>query len=117
MPPVLPDSLARLLSLLRGGFTAPTFDTFCWLAHGPVGRIGEHTITGVWQAARLGGVLHHSRAHDFFARRRRSAVHAHGSQGVTRQLLVCGRPLACVRLPGGSPPGRAYLRFARDPAV
>ena len=70
MPPVLPDSLARLLSLLRGGFTAPTFDTFCWLVHGFVGRIGEHTITGVWQAARLGGVFHHSRAHDFFARRR-----------------------------------------------
>jgi hypothetical protein len=70
MPPVLPDSLARLLSLLRGGFTAPTFDTFCWLVLGFVGRIGEHTIIGVWQAARLGGVLHHSRAHDFFARRR-----------------------------------------------
>jgi hypothetical protein len=70
MPPVLPDSLARLLSLLRGGFTAPTFDTFCWLVHGFIGRIGEHTITGVWQAARLGGVFHHSRAHDFFARRR-----------------------------------------------
>lgn len=70
MPPVLPDSLARLLSLLRGGFTAPTFDTFCWLVHGFIGRVGEHTITGVWQAARLGGVLHHSRAHDFFASRR-----------------------------------------------
>jgi DDE superfamily endonuclease len=70
MPPALPDSLARLLSLLRPAFTAPSFDTFCWLVHGFIGRVGEHTITGVWQAARLGGVLHHSRAHDFFARRR-----------------------------------------------
>ena len=73
MPPALPDSLARLLSLLRPAFTAPSFDTFCWLVHGFIGRIGEHTITGIWQAARLAGVLHHSRAHDFFARRRWSA--------------------------------------------
>lgn len=73
MPPALPDSLARLLSLLRPAFTAATFDTFCWLVHGFVGRVGEHTITGIWRAARLAGVLHHSRAHDFFARRRWSA--------------------------------------------
>lgn len=73
MPPTLPDSLAPLLSLLQPAFTRPTFDTFCWLVHGFVGRIGEHTITGMWQAARLAGVLHHSRAHDFFARRRWSA--------------------------------------------
>jgi hypothetical protein len=73
MPPVLPDSLAKLLSLLRPAFTAPGFDTCCWLVHGFIGRVGEHTITGIWQAARLAGVLHHSRAHDFFARRRWSA--------------------------------------------
>jgi hypothetical protein len=69
MPPALPDSLVSLLSLLRPVFTAPSFDTFCWLVHGFIGRVGEHAITGVWQAARLAGVLHHSRAHDFFARR------------------------------------------------
>jgi hypothetical protein len=73
MPPVLPDSLAALLALLRSSFTGPTFDTFCWLVHGFIGRIGEHTVTGIWQAARLAGVLHHSRAHDFFARRSWSA--------------------------------------------
>jgi DDE superfamily endonuclease len=73
MPPAVPDSLALLLSLLRSAFTRPTFDTFCWLVHGFIGRIGEHTITGIWQAARLAGVLHHSRAHDFFARRTWSA--------------------------------------------
>jgi hypothetical protein len=70
VPPALPVSLARLLSLLRDGFSAPTFDVFCWLVHGFIGRVGDHTVTGVWQAARLAGVLHHSRAHDFFARRR-----------------------------------------------
>jgi hypothetical protein len=70
VPPALPDSLAWLLSLLRACFTAPSFDTFSWLVHGFVGRIGEHTITGVWQAARLAGRIHHSRGHDFFARRR-----------------------------------------------
>jgi ribosomal protein L34 len=68
MPPALPHSLAALLPPLRGAFTAPTFDTFCWLVHGFIGR--ERTITGVWQAARLVGVLHHSRAHGFIARRR-----------------------------------------------
>ncbi|MGH2805102.1 MAG: IS701 family transposase, partial [Thermoleophilaceae bacterium] len=31
-------------------------------------RVGEHTVTGMWQAARLAGRLHHSRGHDFFAR-------------------------------------------------
>lgn len=45
------------------------FDTFSWLVYGFVARVGEHTITGMWQAARLAGWLHHSRAHDFFARR------------------------------------------------
>jgi hypothetical protein len=69
MPPAVPDSLVSLLSLLRSAFRASSFDTFCWLVHGFIGRVGEHTITGVWQAARLAGVLHHSRAHDFFARR------------------------------------------------
>ena len=73
MPPVVPDSLASLLSLLSGPFTVPSFDTFRWLVCGFIARIGEHTVTGVWQAARLAGVLHHSRAHDFFARRRWSA--------------------------------------------
>ena len=29
--PVVPGSLAALLSLLRPSFTAPTFDTFRWL--------------------------------------------------------------------------------------
>lgn len=71
--PVFPGSLAALLSLLRGAFTAPTFDTFCSLVYGFIARVGEHTVTGMWQAARLAGRLHHSRGHDFFARSRWSA--------------------------------------------
>ena len=71
--PVLPSSLAAILSLLRPAFTAPTFQIFGALVAGMVGRVGEHTVTGMWQAARLAGRLHHSRAHDFFARARWSA--------------------------------------------
>lgn len=71
--PVLPSSLAAILSLLGAAFTAPTAQTFEALFAGFVGRVGEHTVCGMWQAARLAGRLHHSRAHDFFARARWSA--------------------------------------------
>jgi len=71
--PVSPSSLSAILSLLRPAFTAPTFDTFGALLAGFLARVGEHTVTGMWQAARLAGRLHHSRAHDFFARSRWSA--------------------------------------------
>jgi DDE superfamily endonuclease len=71
--PVLPSSLCAITSLLRTAFTAPTFQTFEALLAGFVGRVGEHTICGMWQAARLAGRLHHSRAHDFFSRARWSA--------------------------------------------
>jgi DDE superfamily endonuclease len=40
------------------------------LVVGFVGRIRECTVTGMLQAAGLVGEWHHSRAHDFFARRR-----------------------------------------------
>lgn len=48
----------------------PTFQTFRALACGFVGRVGDHTVTGMWQAARLAGRVRHSRARDFFAYRR-----------------------------------------------
>ncbi len=66
--PALPSSLTAILSLLRPAFTAPTFQVFEALLAGFVSRVGEHTVTGMWQAARLAGKLHHSRGHDFFAR-------------------------------------------------
>jgi DDE superfamily endonuclease len=70
MPVHVPGSLNRVLSLLAPAFSRPTFVTFQALVVGFLGRIGEHTVTGMWQAARLAGRVHHSRAHDFFARRR-----------------------------------------------
>jgi hypothetical protein len=66
----VPTSLAGLLSLLAGCFTQPTFQTFSMLVVGFVGRIRDCTVCGMLQAAGLAGVWHHSRAHDFFARRR-----------------------------------------------
>ena len=66
----VPTSLAAVLSLLRGCFTRPSFETFSMLLIGSVARVRDRTITGTLQAAGLAGVWHHSRAHDFFARRR-----------------------------------------------
>lgn len=70
MPLHVPGSLDRLLSLLEPCFSQPAFETFRVLVVGFVARVGEHTVTGMWQAARLAGRVHHSHAHDFFARRR-----------------------------------------------
>jgi len=66
----MPSSLAGLLSLLTPCFTQPTFQTFSMLMVGFVGRLRDCTVTGMLQAAGLAGEWHHSRAHDFFARRR-----------------------------------------------
>jgi len=66
----MPSSLAGMLSLLAPCFTQPTFQTFNALVVGFVGRIRDCTVTGMLQAAGLAGEWHHSRAHDFFARRR-----------------------------------------------
>jgi hypothetical protein len=70
MPLHVPGSLDRLLSLLDPCFSQPAFQTFRVLVVGFVARVGEHTVTGMWQAVRLAGRVHHSIAHDFFARRR-----------------------------------------------
>jgi len=66
----VPTSLAGLLSLLAPCFTQPSFQTFSMLMVGFVGRIRDCTVTGMLQGAGLAGEWHHSRAHDFFARRR-----------------------------------------------
>ncbi len=70
MPLHVPGSLAGLLSLCRPAFTQPTFETFSMLMVGLVGRVRDCTVTGMLEGAGLAGVWHHSRAHDFFARRR-----------------------------------------------
>ena len=66
----VPTSLAGLLSLLAPCFTQPSFQTFSMLVVGFVGRVRDCTVTGMLQAAGVAGCWHHSRAHDFFARRR-----------------------------------------------
>jgi len=66
----VPTSLAGLLSLLAPCFSQPTFQTFSVLVVGSVARVRDCTVTGMLQAAGLAGEWHHSRAHDFFARRR-----------------------------------------------
>ena len=95
--PALPSSLSSILSLLRPAFTAPTFQTFEALVAGFIGRVGERTVCGMWQAARLAGRLHHSRAHDFFARSSWSADEV----GLRLLDLLCERfvdPVAPIRL-------------------
>jgi hypothetical protein len=67
--PVIPGSLDSLLFLFAGAFSAPSFQTFRCLVVGFLSRVGEHTVCGMLQAARLERVWHHSRAHDFFAER------------------------------------------------
>ena len=66
----VPSSLAGLLFLCRSAFTQPSFQTFSMLVVGFVGRVRDCTVTGMLQGAGLAGVWHHSRAHDFLARRR-----------------------------------------------
>jgi SRSO17 transposase len=71
MPVVpVPGSFAALLFLLSPAFTAPSFETFSCLVVGFLARVGERTVTGMLQAARLERVWHHSRAHAFFAERK-----------------------------------------------
>jgi hypothetical protein len=92
--PEYPRSLARLLSLFRPCFTAPTFATFCALCMGFLACVGEHTVTGMLLAARRERAWHHSRAHDFFARARWSA----DELGLTLLDFLCAR-----LLPAGAP--------------
>lgn len=47
MPLNVPGSLAGLLSLLEPCFSQPTFRTFSALAVGFIGRVGDHTVTGM----------------------------------------------------------------------
>ncbi len=68
--PVVPGSLDALLFLFAGAFSAPTFQTFRMLAVGFVCRVGEHSVCGMLQGARLERVWHHSRAHAFFSERK-----------------------------------------------
>ncbi len=101
--PELPGSFAALLSLLSPAFTAPSFATFCWLVVGFLARVGDHTVTGMLQAARRERVWHHSRAHEFFSRARWS---------VDELGLLLLEFLVATLLPAGAP-----LRLALDDSL
>ncbi len=101
--PGLPGSLAALLSLLAPAFTAPSFETFCFLVVGFLARVGEQTVTGMLQAARRERVWHHSRAHAFFSRARWS---------VDELGLLLLDLLVATLVPAGAP-----LRLAVDDSL
>lgn len=62
----LPASLAVVVAPLRACFTAPTFATFTALLVGQVCAVHRRTVCGMWIAAGLSALIHHSRAHWFF---------------------------------------------------
>ncbi len=68
--PAVPGSLDSLLFLFAEAFSGPSLQTFRMLVVGFLSRVGEHTVCGMLQAARLERSWHHSRAHDFFAARK-----------------------------------------------
>ena len=106
--PVVPASLAALLSLLRQAFTAPTYDTFCWLVVGFASRVNRRTACGMWQAARLAGVFHHSRAHRFFAGARWSPdeLGLRLAELLVARLVPAGEPLRLAPRRHALPPQR-----------
>jgi DDE superfamily endonuclease len=83
----LPSSLASLLSLFRPCFTQPSFQTFCVLAVGLLGRVRARTVTGMLAATGLAGEWHHSRAHRLFSRARWSCDRV----GLVALGLIAGR--------------------------
>jgi hypothetical protein len=93
--PTLPSSLSVLLVTLRPCFTAPSFRMFAALVVGLIGRPGRRTITGMLIGAGLARIVHHSRAHWFFAAARwepdRLGVAVAGL--VVRLLIPAGGPL------------------------
>jgi hypothetical protein len=66
--PTLPGTWLRLLSSFRSCFTVPTFATFVTLVSGLVARPRQRTVTGMWIAAGVSPLWHHSSAHRFFSR-------------------------------------------------
>jgi hypothetical protein len=69
----LPASLMVLLAVLRPCFTGPSFRTFAVLVAGLIAQPARRTITGMLTGAGLTRVVHHGRAHWFFAGARWSA--------------------------------------------
>ncbi|MFE5587143.1 transposase [Kitasatospora sp. NPDC056531] len=66
--PTVPASLLAVLELVRGCFTAPTFQTFAALVTGLIAQTGRCTVTGMLLGAGLTRTWSHDRAHAFFSR-------------------------------------------------
>jgi hypothetical protein len=71
MPPLmLPETFTPLAAAFASCFTAPTYQTFCYLVAGWLQCPGRHTVTGVALAAGAVGWRHISVFHRFFSRAR-----------------------------------------------
>ena len=92
---MLPPSLAGLLWAFRSCFTGPSFRTFAALVAGAVVAPGRRTVVGMFAAAGLAGVWHHSRAHWFFGRARWQPVQVSAvlTRLVIDRLLPAGAPV------------------------
>jgi DDE superfamily endonuclease len=91
----LPSSFAALLATLRRCFTAPSFRTFAALVAGLIAQPGRRTITGMLTGAGLARVMHHSRAHWFFAHARwqPDQLGLAVAALIARRLVPAGAPL------------------------
>ncbi len=99
LPPVtVPVGLWGVLEVVRGAFTAPGFVTFVVLVTGYLGATGRRTVTGMWVAAGLAGIVHHARAPRFFSHTRWSAdtVGLLLAQAVVRLLVPAGAAVEVV---------------------
>jgi DDE superfamily endonuclease len=90
----LPASLMGLLAVLRPCFTGPSFRTFAVLVAGLIAQPARRTVTGMLTGAGLTRVVHHGRAHWFFAGARWSVDQV--------GLAVAGLVVARV-VPAGAP--------------
>jgi DDE superfamily endonuclease len=90
----IPRSLAHLLLVFRGCFTAPTFVTFQALVVGSIAQTRRRTVCGMLLGTGLERWWHHARAHRFFATARWCA----DAVGLTLLDLIVDR-----LLPKGSP--------------
>ena len=64
----LPVSLLAVAQVLRGCFTAPSFEVFTHLLAGMIVTRGPRTVTGMLTGAGLSRVWSHHRVHRFFSR-------------------------------------------------
>jgi hypothetical protein len=91
----LPVSLLVVAQVLRGCFTAPSFEVFTQLLAGMVTTRGPRTVTGMLTGAGLSQVWSHHRAHRFFSRAawdpRKVALALSGA--VIEALLPAGAPV------------------------